>query len=240
MTFHGVATAFCPRLAQAIFMPSATTLQSINFGDDIDGYPSLTQPFGQICQLPALASATFASASFHEHNIESLPWVCPLETILLSNQTMDHVGQPLSVQQVGLFIQNFSSSLRYLALQDVAIDQQVGTGSQVLPALPYLNTLNLQSTRSSTFQTLEILEAHDFELLLITVTTAVEPTLLSNALSKGAFPRLKTIEIRFNPRDNWPISPRWDSNARAAIQKACDTRFIELTVYEHKRQKVGF
>ncbi|CAE6360185.1 unnamed protein product [Rhizoctonia solani] len=237
MTLHGLATAFCPRLAQAVFMPSANMLQSIEFGDDLDGYPSLAQPFEQICQLPVLTHATFAAGSFHEVNIESLPWICPLETVLISNQTMDYVRQPLSIEQMSIFVQNFSSSLRSLALEDVVIDSQVGTGNQALPDLPYLATFSLRSTRNSTFRALELLEAHTFESLSITISPAVEPALLLNALSKGAFPELMTIEIRFNPRDNWSTSSRWYSNARAAVQKICDTRFIKLTMSEHKRQK---
>ncbi|KAF8684611.1 hypothetical protein RHS04_01368 [Rhizoctonia solani] len=218
MSFHGIATAFCPRLARAVFIPSANSLRSICFGDEIDGCPSLNQPFDSICQLPALTRASFAAASFHAHSIESLPW-------------------PLSVEQISTFLRNFSSSLQSFVLHDVAINQQVGAQSQPLPDLPCLVNLALQSTRNSTFRTLNILEAHLFEHLSITVTPAVEPSPLLNTLSKGAFPKLKTIEICFSPRNTWATPARWDSSSRIAIQKACDARFIKLTVFENKRQE---
>ncbi|CAE6532696.1 unnamed protein product [Rhizoctonia solani] len=126
-----------------------------------------------------------------------------------------------------------------------------GLIAQLISSLPNLSTMKLTmlqcnavyepgecscSTRDSTFQTLELLEAHAFERLTIVVTPTVKPNLLLDALSKGAFPGLKQIEIDFNPKGHWS-SARWDSNMRAAVQTICDERRITLTIAEDKYLK---
>ncbi|KAG8762166.1 hypothetical protein FRC11_010682 [Ceratobasidium sp. 423] len=138
--------------------------------------------------------------------------------------------------QMNRLLEKFSSSLSSLALYDVTVDRRDNTSNR-LPDFPSLTHLALQSTRGSTFQTLELLETHGFERLSIAVAPTVELNLLLGALSKGAFPRLKQIEIHFNPKGHWSSSARWDSTIRDAVQAACDKRHITLTMVEGKYQK---
>ncbi|KAH7339028.1 hypothetical protein B0J17DRAFT_706291 [Rhizoctonia solani] len=236
MAFHGLATTFCPRLAQLTLTSSASSVRSVAFSDGIDGSPSILQPFEQICQLPVVTHMTFAAASFHAHGIESLPWICPLEAIKITNETMDRIVQSLTITQMSMFLRNFASSLSSLAFHNVAIDRQGGTGKQ-FPSLPYLTHVVLHSTQESTFQTLELLEAHPFGRLSIVVAPMIKPNLLLGALLKGAFPGLKEIEIHLNPRDHWSSSAHWDLSIRAAVQAVCNERHITLAIFADESQK---
>jgi hypothetical protein len=234
MTFHGIVVNFCPRLAQSIFMHSTNSLRSILFSEVMDDYPSLTQPFEHIAQLPHLRHLSLATASFRSHDFGHLNWTCPLEVITVANEAGSQITQPVPTHQLDMFLVNFSSSLHSLVLHDVCVTNP--SDSQLTP-LPHLIHVTLQSTRDSTFETLDIFRSFDLETLSITIIPAVKHSPLLNALTSGAFPGLKQVHIHFKESRNTPVL--WNSSATAAVQAACNERAIELIVTEDKRQKVG-
>ncbi|QRV95064.1 hypothetical protein RhiJN_23082 [Ceratobasidium sp. AG-Ba] len=230
--FHGVVTSFCPRLASPILVGSQDSLTSVYFGDELDGLPSVEQPIELICSFPKLRGLSLAASVVESRDLGALHWVCGLEEITIADRAEVLIPQPISSERLSALLSRFSSTLRSLVLRNTVIG---GAQGDQLTVPSDLGHITIHSTRDVTFQTLERFTASRISSLSVYVTVALQATPLLNALAAGAFPKLKRLCVYLN--QTWSMPVRWDTGSTSELRGVCDTRSIELIVFEGRRRE---